>query len=146
MTQPLGFIYPNFPNHICKLQQALYRLKQHSHIQYNELETFILSIDFSNARFGTFLFICAHDGVIIHLLVYVEDLIITCYHLSFITIFIKQPSTRFPIKDLRYIISWVSKSRCYSPKVSTFRLFFIIPRCRMLRRYKLLFLPTQFYS
>jgi hypothetical protein len=31
MTQPPGFIHPQFPNHICKLHKTLYDLKQAPH-------------------------------------------------------------------------------------------------------------------
>ena len=69
MTQPPSFVHPNFPNHVCKLWKALYRIKQAPCARYNELKSFLLSVSFFNAQSITSLFIYAHDGVIVYLLV-----------------------------------------------------------------------------
>ncbi|GKB23892.1 retrovirus-related pol polyprotein from transposon RE2 [Tanacetum coccineum] len=44
MIQPLGYIYPQFPNHILKLRKALYGLKQAPHAWHQVI----------NKRFGYF--------------------------------------------------------------------------------------------
>ena len=88
ITQSLGFVHPNFLDHAYKLQKALYGLNQAPCAWYNELKFFILSVGFPNAQSNTSLFIYAHDGIIASLLVYVDDLILTINHSSFLTSFV----------------------------------------------------------
>ncbi|WP_353805591.1 reverse transcriptase domain-containing protein, partial [Acinetobacter baumannii] len=41
MTQPLGYVDPRFPQHVCKLQKSLYGLKQAPRAWYTRLKTFL---------------------------------------------------------------------------------------------------------
>ncbi|CAL8167524.1 unnamed protein product [Prunus armeniaca] len=43
MSQPPGFVDPNFPSHVCKLCKALYGLKHAPCVWYKELSSFLLS-------------------------------------------------------------------------------------------------------
>ncbi|KAJ9567715.1 LOW QUALITY PROTEIN: hypothetical protein OSB04_003681 [Centaurea solstitialis] len=43
MAQPPGFVDPAFPNHVCKLNKAIYGLKQASRAWYNELKSYLIS-------------------------------------------------------------------------------------------------------
>jgi hypothetical protein len=46
MAQPLGFVDPTFPSHVCHLHKSLYGLKQASRAWYNLLSEFLISIGF----------------------------------------------------------------------------------------------------
>jgi hypothetical protein len=46
MIQPLGFIHPPFPNHICKLYKALYGLKQAPRAWFSRLSDHLLELGF----------------------------------------------------------------------------------------------------
>ena len=44
MQQPPGFVHPQYPRHVCKLQKAIYGLRQAPRAWYNELGSFLTSI------------------------------------------------------------------------------------------------------
>ena len=77
MAQPLGFVDPALPSHVCRLHKSLYGLKQAPHAWYNRLSEFLLSIGFQASKGDTSLFILSHDGAMIYLLVYVDDIVLT---------------------------------------------------------------------
>jgi len=39
MVQPLGFVHPSFPNHVCRLKKAIYGLKQAQELGFQDLVT-----------------------------------------------------------------------------------------------------------
>ena len=47
MSQPPGFIHPSFPNHVCKLNRAIYGLKQAIRAWYDEIRRYLLSKGFN---------------------------------------------------------------------------------------------------
>lgn len=77
MEQPPGFVDPQRPNHVCKLNKALYDLKQAPRAWFHRLSTFLISNGFSCSRADTSLFIFKRGECIMYLLVYVDDLILT---------------------------------------------------------------------
>ncbi|GJY38367.1 retrovirus-related pol polyprotein from transposon RE2 [Tanacetum coccineum] len=100
MAQPVGFIHPQYPNHVCKLRKALYDLKQAPRAWYIELKSFLVSYGFTNSVADTSLFIYNAHGVIVYFLVYIDDIIITGNNTSFIDKFVQQLHDRFALKDL----------------------------------------------
>jgi hypothetical protein len=58
MTQPPGFVHPQFPHQICKLHKALYGLKQAPHGWYSRLSDHLLELGFVSSHSHTSLFIC----------------------------------------------------------------------------------------
>ena len=77
VAQPQGMTDPTFPNNVCRLQKAIYGLKQASRAWYQELCSFLLSLSFIMSYADTSLFILSCTSSIIYVLVYVDDLIIT---------------------------------------------------------------------
>lgn len=100
MSQPPGFVDPNFPSHVCRLRKAIYGLKQAPRAWYKELSSFLFANGFVNSKSDSSLFIYSHNGIQVYLLVYVDDLIVTGSDASFISKFILDLSRRFSIKDL----------------------------------------------
>ncbi|KAK4839517.1 hypothetical protein QYF36_022495 [Acer negundo] len=77
MAQPLGFIDSDHPTHVCKLKKAIYGLKQAPRAWYHELCQFLLTVGFKNSYANTSLFVLNSGGNILHLLIYVDDIILT---------------------------------------------------------------------
>lgn len=86
--------------HVCHLKKALYYLKQAPRAWYHELQQFLLSIDFINAKSDTSLFIYTHMHQSRYLLVYVDDLILTSNNDCAFTQFTKQLVRKFSIKKI----------------------------------------------
>ncbi|KAK9072095.1 hypothetical protein SSX86_008527 [Deinandra increscens subsp. villosa] len=100
MAQPPGFVDPSFPNHVCKLNKAIYGLKQASRAWYDELKSFLVSLGFKPTISDSSLFTLTTGSHLIFILVYVDDIIITGSSHSLITKFIHTLSTKFSLKDL----------------------------------------------
>ena len=75
MSQPPGFVDPNLPTYVCKLNKAIYGLKQASRACYNELHRFFLEVGFIIPC--QMLFIYRQGETTRYLLVYVDDLLLT---------------------------------------------------------------------
>lgn len=69
MSQPPGFVHPQFPNHICKLRKSLYGLKQAPRAWYMELTQFLLTFGFRKSMADASLFIYTHDSVTCYFMV-----------------------------------------------------------------------------
>ncbi|KAH9724410.1 hypothetical protein KPL70_007473 [Citrus sinensis] len=52
MSQPEGFLHPQFPTHVCKLKKALYGLKQALRAWYDKLKSSMLQWEFHTSRPG----------------------------------------------------------------------------------------------
>ncbi|KAK9048876.1 hypothetical protein SSX86_032155 [Deinandra increscens subsp. villosa] len=100
MAQPPGFINPSFPNHVCKLNKAIYGLKQASRAWYEELKTYLLSQGFISTISDSSLFIHTTGPSPLYVLVYVDDIIITGPSHNLIDHFIHSLSVKFSLKDL----------------------------------------------
>ncbi|KAJ0908501.1 putative RNA-directed DNA polymerase [Helianthus annuus] len=100
MSQPPGFVDPSYPTHVCKLNKAIYGLRQASRAWYNELKHHLLSVHFKPSISDPSLFINTVTSSPIFILVYVDDIIITGANPSLINSFIQTLATRFSLKDL----------------------------------------------
>ena len=76
IAQPEEYVDALKPNHVCKLNHALYRLKQAPITWFDKLRVSLILWVFQNLRFDIFLFIFNLNGKIIYLLVYVDDIMI----------------------------------------------------------------------
>jgi len=100
MVQPPGFRDLSKPNHICKLNKAIYSLKQAPRAWYTTLKFVILQMGFHNSKADSSLFIDSNDSNLYYLLVYVDDLVITGNNPTLLTIFIHQLGDMFSHKDM----------------------------------------------
>ena len=100
MTQPPGFIDKDRPNYVCRLNKAIYGLKQSPRAWYKELKKYLLSLGFRNSMADTSLFVLRLQNHIVYLLVYVDDIIVTGSSDIMINNIINSLGQRFSIKDL----------------------------------------------
>ena len=101
MSQPLGFIHPQFPNHVCKLKKALYGLKQPPRAWFSQLSFHLLALGFRGSRSNSSLFIYHSATITIYFLIYVDDhIIVTASKPSTIDDLLCHLKTNFAIKDL----------------------------------------------
>lgn len=77
MSQPEGFQDMEHPHYVCKLNKALYDLKQAPHAWFDKLKSTLLDWGFTNTKSDTSLFVREQDGHLIYALVYVDDILIT---------------------------------------------------------------------
>lgn len=99
-TQPPGFVDADQPHHVCKLHKALYGLKQAPQAWYQELSNHLLSSGFTNSFADPSLFILKRHSILVYLLVYVNDIIITGNDQILIQQTLNSLATRFSVKDL----------------------------------------------
>lgn len=100
MNQPLGFVDTNYPPHVCKLRKEIYGLKQAPCAWFTELKKFLLLSSFKNSLVDTTLFLYLRDGILVYLLVYLEDIIHTDNNSSLLNKFIFSMLKNFSLKDL----------------------------------------------
>lgn len=100
ITQPQGYVNPQFSTHVCRLRKALYGLKQAPRAWYEELRTFLLRCHFTQSKVDLSLFVFRSSKGTIFLLVYGDDIILTGSSLSLLTSFISKLQATFSIKDL----------------------------------------------
>jgi histone deacetylase 1/2 len=74
MKQPPGFGHPDAPHHVCRLDKALYRLKQAPRAWYSRLSANLQDFGFLPSKADTSLFLYNKSGVTISVLIYVDDI------------------------------------------------------------------------
>ncbi|GJY46906.1 retrovirus-related pol polyprotein from transposon TNT 1-94 [Tanacetum coccineum] len=73
VSQPEGFIDPEFPDHVYMLQKALYGLKQAPHAWYDKLSSFLIQHGFTICIVDPTLFTRRYGEDILLVQVYVDD-------------------------------------------------------------------------
>ncbi|GKV50619.1 hypothetical protein SLEP1_g57319 [Rubroshorea leprosula] len=77
MSQPPGFIDPQYPDYVCRLNRALYGLKQAPRAWFQRFASFLFTRGFSQARSDSSMFLYHSNGTIGILLLYVDDIVLT---------------------------------------------------------------------
>ncbi|GJU94362.1 retrovirus-related pol polyprotein from transposon TNT 1-94 [Tanacetum coccineum] len=83
VSQPEGFIDPEFPDHVYRLKKALYSLKQASRAWYDKLSSFLIEQGFTKGIIDPTLFTRRHGEDILVVQVYVDDIIFGSTNLDF---------------------------------------------------------------
>jgi hypothetical protein len=100
MKQHPGFEDPSKPNYHCKLDKALYGLKQASRAWYSHLSSKLQAFGFIASKAYISLFIYKKGSLIIYLLVYEDDIIITSSSPAAIDALLADLRSDFALKDL----------------------------------------------
>ncbi|GJU29456.1 retrovirus-related pol polyprotein from transposon TNT 1-94 [Tanacetum coccineum] len=99
MKIPQGFSNDN-ETRVCRLSKSLYELNQDSHNWYHKFTTFLRSLNFRQSKVDHSLFIYEAGSIMVVVLIYVDDVIITGNNLTKIQETKKQLDDEFSIKDL----------------------------------------------
>ncbi|GJY94723.1 retrovirus-related pol polyprotein from transposon TNT 1-94 [Tanacetum coccineum] len=75
VTQPDGFVDPDFPNHVYCLKKALYGLKQAPRAWYDKLSSFLIKNHFAKGIVDPTLFTRRHEDDILLVQIYGDDII-----------------------------------------------------------------------
>lgn len=100
MSQPQGFVDPDLPSYVCHLKKALYGLKQAPRAWYLELKQYLVSAGFLNSLSDTSLFVLNRDKLLVYVLVYVDDIIVTGNNAKVIESILQNLGSRFSVKDM----------------------------------------------
>lgn len=100
MLQPPGYIDPIHPNYVYKLHKSLYGLKQAPRAWYERFSTQLIHLGFQASLANSSLFILRHGKLLVYLLVYVDDIVLTGNNPQFLNVLVKELSQAFELKDL----------------------------------------------
>lgn len=77
MKQPVGYIHPDYPTHVFKLNKSIYGLKQAPCTWCSRINTYIVEPGFKGSVAYNSLFIEKNSYGVTYVLIYVDDIIIT---------------------------------------------------------------------
>ena len=100
MAQPPRYQHPSYPTHVCKLNKAIYGLKQTPQAWFSRLSSWLLQLGFYGSLSDTSLFIYKSKSFTMFILIYVDDIIITCSNPTEIDELLILLQSEFAIKDL----------------------------------------------
>jgi hypothetical protein len=100
MSQPLGYQHLAYPTHVCQLQKAIYGLKQAPCAWFSRLSSWLIALGFHGSRSDSSLFIYNKSSITMYVLIYVNDIIITCSHSATIDDLLLSLKRDFIVKDL----------------------------------------------
>lgn len=118
MAQPLGFHNSELKDYVCKLDKAIYGLKQAPHAWYLRLHKFLISIGFFNSLSDQSLFINSTSLGKIFVVVYVDDFIVIGDNRQNIDCFISNLCSEFKCRDLGQLHFFSRIEAIYKPNGS----------------------------
>ena len=116
MFQPPGFVNPDKPHHVCKLNKSLYGLKQAPRAWNARFVDFVTTIGFSQSKSDASLFVYRNNGERAYLLLYVDEIIVTASSTQLRTSIVNKLKAEFPITDSGIINSFLGISAKYNAK------------------------------
>lgn len=95
-----GYVYPQYPTHVCRLNKSIYGLRQSPRSWSSRLSDKLVTMGFINSQYDTSLFVYVSNSLTMYVLVYVDDILITASNRGAITNLITQLNHDFAVKDL----------------------------------------------
>ncbi|KAL5820829.1 hypothetical protein ACOSQ3_022711 [Xanthoceras sorbifolium] len=114
MDQPAGFEDTSKPGFVCKLVKSLYGLKQVPRAWFEKLKFSLLKWGFVNSRADSSLFIFKAPNVILILLVYVDDILVTGNNELLVQKLVADLHATFALKDLGDLNFFLGFEACRS--------------------------------
>jgi hypothetical protein len=135
MHQPPG--YETRLGHVCKLDKALYSLKQAPRAWYSRLSSKLQSLGFSASKADTSLFFYNKGGVTIFMLIYVDDIVVASSSEKAVDSVLHDLGLDFALKDpgeLHYFlgieVEKVHDGILFYPRKSMPMIYFIVLICK----------------
>jgi hypothetical protein len=100
MRQPPGFESDSHPGFVCKLDKAIYGLKQAPRAWYSRLSSKLVDLGFKASKSDMSLFIYSRGNIVIFMLIYVGDIIVTGNSMDAILALLRDLKQDFALKDL----------------------------------------------
>jgi histone deacetylase 1/2 len=100
MAQPLGFLHPQYPQHVCKLHKSIYGLCQAPRAWFSRLIDKLQAISFKKSQAYHSIYVYQHGSILLYFLIYVDDIILAGADLNFINHVISLLQSDFPINNL----------------------------------------------
>jgi hypothetical protein len=100
MHQLPGYEDKHTPQYICKLDKAIYGLKQAPCAWYSKLSTKLKSLGFVASKADSSLFFYSDHACTMYVLVYVDDIIVASSAVKFTNSLIKMLNQEFALKDM----------------------------------------------
>nr|GEV98957.1 retrovirus-related Pol polyprotein from transposon TNT 1-94 [Tanacetum cinerariifolium] len=116
VSQPDGFVDPDYLNHVYKLKKALYGLKQAPRAWYDMLSSFLLSYDFSKCSVDPTLFIRKNDNDLLLVQIYVDDIIFAAPTLELCDLFANLMCSKFKMSMMGKISFFLGLQISQNPR------------------------------
>ena len=100
MKQPDGFVMKGKENLVCKLSKSIYGLKQSAKCWNSALDSYLKELNFKQSSSDSCIYTLISDDDVCIIAVYVDDIIICCESLEYLSKMKSCLSTRFLMKDL----------------------------------------------
>ncbi|PKU73457.1 Retrovirus-related Pol polyprotein from transposon TNT 1-94 [Dendrobium catenatum] len=100
MKQPHGFVDEQFPHYVCQLHKSLYGLKQAPRQWFDKLTSSLKLFGFTISKSDPSLLIYNRANVVLYLLIYVDDLLLTGNDQTTINSLLKKLKSDFALKEL----------------------------------------------
>ncbi|KAJ9702844.1 hypothetical protein PVL29_004543 [Vitis rotundifolia] len=100
MEQPIGFQDSAHPDYVCKLSKSLYGLKQAPRAWFHRLTSFLQDLGFQASKADSSLFILHQGALKFYVLIYVDNILLTCSNSTKLDWFLSKIKSTFPVRDL----------------------------------------------
>lgn len=111
MSQPPGFLDKSCPTHVCLFHRSFYGPKQALRAWFNRFTSHLFTLGFVASPAASSLFIYSIGSSLTYLLLYMDDIVVTSFNYSSISILKSQLAIEFQISDFRSwpikILSWL---------------------------------------
>ena len=103
MSQPEGFVQSGKENFVCKLNKAIYGLKQAPKCWNVSLDKYLKSLNFVQSSSDSCIYTRMSDGILCIIALYVDDIIVACQSLELLSEIKAALSNKYKMKDLGQI-------------------------------------------